>query len=155
VTALPERDRDDTGRARNARRRDDLGRPLPRGAAGHLPYDGPALPPDETLDLAQQLLDSGRPFTAHEVLEAAWKEAPEPEVELWRGLAQLCVGATHSRRGNATGARALLERASAALAGYEPAPPHRIDVAALRAWVAAALTGGADMGRPPPLRTAS
>ena len=31
---MPSRDRDDEGRARNARPRDALGRPLPHGAAG-------------------------------------------------------------------------------------------------------------------------
>ena len=53
---------------------------------------------------AQRLLDAGRPFQAHELLEAAWKRAPEGERQLWRALAQLAVGVTHALRGNATGA---------------------------------------------------
>ncbi len=66
--AAAARDRDAAGRARNARPRDGLGRPLPRGAAGdeRIP-DDLVLPPPEALRLAQQLLDEGRPFHAHEV----------------------------------------------------------------------------------------
>jgi len=96
-TSLP-RDRDQAGRARNARPRDVLGRPLPRGADGEptMPADL-ALAPAESLALAQRLLDEGRAFHAHEVLEAAWKAAPAAERELWRGLAQIAVGLTHAR----------------------------------------------------------
>src|SRR5215472_6931937 len=83
-----EQDRDPAGRPRNARPRDGLGRPLPRGQTGEerIP-DDLAVPPDEALSLAQRLLDSGRPFHAHEVLEASWKAAPPGERELWKGLA--------------------------------------------------------------------
>src|SRR5215831_2904044 len=105
------RDRDPGGRPRNARPRDAFGRPLPRGAAGEqrIP-DDLAVPPEEALSMAQGLLDTGRPFHAHEVLEASWKAAPAAERELWRGLAQIAVGLTHVQRGNATGAAALLRR---------------------------------------------
>jgi len=66
------RDRDPAGRPRNARPRDAFGRPLSRGAAGEqrIP-DDLAVPPEEALSMAQGLLDSGRPFHAHEVLEAS------------------------------------------------------------------------------------
>src|SRR6185369_7947024 len=68
------RDRDAAGRPRSARPRDVTGRPLPRGAAGVPPVPEPAPgPPAELLDAAQRLLDDGRPFAAHETLEAAWK----------------------------------------------------------------------------------
>jgi hypothetical protein len=105
------RDRDPAGRARNARPRDEAGRPLPRGAVGveRVP-DDVILTPEETVREAQRLLDAGRPFHAHEVLEAAWKAAEPGERELWRGLAQLAVGLTHLQRGNARGAVALLQR---------------------------------------------
>ncbi|GAA4239399.1 hypothetical protein GCM10022254_59360 [Actinomadura meridiana] len=86
------------------------------------------LPPAEALVEAQHLLDADRPFHAHEVLEAVWKAAPEAERELWRGLAQVAVGITHLRRGNAQGAEALLSRAADHLIPYENAPPHGIDV---------------------------
>ncbi|MFW6091310.1 MAG: DUF309 domain-containing protein [Actinomycetota bacterium] len=130
-----DRDRDPTGRARNARPRDDLGRPLPRGAEGvdGVP-EGLTLPPDESLAEAQRLLDAGRAFHAHEVLEGTWKAAPDAERELWRGLAQLAVGLTHARRGNATGAARLLERGADRVANYIDDPPHDIDAAGLAAW---------------------
>lgn len=86
------------------------------------------MPPAEALAEAQRLLDDDRPFHAHEVLEAVWKAAPEPERELWRGLAQVAVGITHLRRGNTRGAQALLSRAAERLVPYETAPPHGIDV---------------------------
>jgi uncharacterized protein len=105
------RDRDAAGRARNARPRDAAGRPLPRGGAGveRVP-DDLVLTAEETVDEAQRLLDTGMPFHAHEVLEAAWKAAAPAERELWRGLAQVAVGLTHLQRGNARGAAALLRR---------------------------------------------
>ena len=117
--APPGRDRDEAGRARNARPRDGLGRPLERGDLGEptLP-DGVVLPPAQTLDMAQRLLDSGRPFHAHEVLEASWKAAPAAERDLWQGLAQLAVGLTHARRGNAAGAATLLRRGAERVARY-------------------------------------
>jgi len=134
----PARDRDPAGRPRNARPRDGLGRPLPRGQAGadRVPEDL-SLPPAEALALAQDLLDSGRPFDAHEVLEASWKQAPEPERELWRGLAQVAVGLTHAQRGNARGAVTLLRRGAEWVGGYAAAPPHGIDAAG----IARACTG--------------
>ena len=127
------RDRDETGRARNARPRDAYGRPLPRGEEGEerVPDDY-APTPSEALTEAQRLLDADRPFHAHEVLEAAWKSAPEPERELWQGLAQLAVGFTHVRRGNAQGARSLLRRAADRVGAYDPAP-HTIAATALAA----------------------
>ena len=58
----------------------------------------------EAAELGGRLLAEGRPFHAHEVFEAAWKSTPAPEREFWRGLAQIAVGLTHARRGNARGA---------------------------------------------------
>jgi uncharacterized protein len=132
------RDRDSGGRARNTRPRDALGRPLPRDAAGEpqLP-DQPALPPDAALGLAQQLIDSGRTFSAHEVLEASWKAAPPAERELWQGLAQVAVGLTHAQRGNARGAAALLRRGAQRVAGYAVSPPHGIEAADVASRAAA------------------
>ncbi len=124
-----ERDRDAAGRPRNARPRDSLGRPLARDAAG-LPVmpDGLDVTPDWALATAQQLLDDGRPFHAHEVLEAAWKSAPPAERNLWQGLAQLAVGLTHALRGNAHGAAALLRRGAGRLRGYSGTCPHGVAV---------------------------
>ncbi|WP_307829653.1 DUF309 domain-containing protein [Antrihabitans stalagmiti] len=123
-----ERDRDEDGRARSSRPRDALGRPLPPGSEGveRIP-DDLDLPPAETLTYAQDLLDRGLAFNAHEVLEAAWKNGPQSERELWQGLAQLAVGITHIQRGNVKGALTLLRRAELRLANEGEAPPHQID----------------------------
>ena len=130
------RDRDPGGRARNARARDDLGRPLAEREPGAA-EDEIALPPEAAIDRAQELLDAGQPFTAHEILEAVWK-ATDIERDLWRGLAQLAVGITHALRGNEIGAAALLRRAAESLAPYDATSPHDVDVAGLRQWAVAA-----------------
>jgi len=140
------RDRDASGRPRNARPRDALGRPLPPGTPGvpTMP-DDLNVTPSEALSQAQRLLDDGFPFHAHEVLEAAWKAAPDDERELWRGLAQMAVGLTHARRGNATGAARLLLRSADRLAGYADTAPHDIAVTGLIGWAresAARITDG-------------
>jgi uncharacterized protein len=128
------RDRDPLGRPRNARPRDALGRPLPRTGAGQSALaDEAALPPAEALASAQQLLDAGRPFHAHEVLEAAWKAAPADERDLWQGLAQIAVGLTHAQRGNARGAAALLRRGADRISGYPAPGPHDVDTGGLLA----------------------
>jgi len=113
------RDRDVSGRPRNARPRDALGRPLGRGAAGEpgTPDDF-HLPPSAALAEAQRLIDAGRPFHAHEVLEASWKAAPAPERDLWQGLAQIAVGLTHAQRGNSRGAVTLLVRGADRIRPY-------------------------------------
>ena len=149
-----DRDRDQAGRARSARPRDGLGRPLPHDAADATGWDSAAgatgwdgatastgavervpddlvLPPLESLAEAQRLLDAGRPFHAHEVLEGSWKAAPEHERELWQGLAQLAVGLTHRARGNPVGAARLLERGATRVAAYSNEAPYGIDVTGL------------------------
>lgn len=127
------RDRDVDGRARQARPRDELGRPLPYGAAGVEPVSEEPLPPAETLDLARRLVAEGRPFAAHEVLEVRWKTCPVAERELWQGLAQLCVGLTHAARGNRVGAERLVERAAGRLADYDATggPAYGLDLVEL------------------------
>ncbi|MEU1195135.1 DUF309 domain-containing protein [Streptomyces sp. NPDC005813] len=133
------RDRDTGGRARNARPRDGLGRPLPYGADGvERQPEGVVRTPEETVAEAQALLDAGKPFHAHEVFEDAWKSGPEDERALWRGLAQLAVGLTHAARGNVTGGARLLRRGAggttdwAALTGRER--PYGMDLGELSAW---------------------
>jgi predicted metal-dependent hydrolase len=128
------RDRDEGGRPRQARPRDKLGRPLPYGAEGVEPVSEDPLPPLETVRFAIELLDQGRPFSAHEVFEARWKDAPGAEHDLWQGLAQLCVGLTHALRGNATGAGRLLERGNGRLERYTAAggPTYGLDLAEFR-----------------------
>jgi len=129
---MAERDRDESGRPRSTRPRDPLGRPLPQGSLGvpRIP-DDLELPPAETLAYAQDLLDRGMAFNAHEVLEAAWKNGPHDERMLWQGLAQLAVGITHVQRGNIKGAISLFRRASARLAHDDRAARYAIDAAGL------------------------
>lgn len=116
-----DRDRDAAGRARNARPRDGLGRPLSFEQADSAVA---AMPDDLVLDgwaaarLGGELLRAGRPFHAHEVFEASWKSGPPAERELWQGLAQLAVGLTHAHRGNARGAVTLLRRGTARVRAY-------------------------------------
>lgn len=145
------RDRDESGRPRSARPRDELGRPLARSDHHERLADAPALPPVPALDEAQRLLDAGQPFAAHEVLEAVWKSTTGPERALWRGLAQLAVGLTHSARGNDTGAKALLQRAADTLAPVENRP-FGVPVADLRRWALATTAGDGSAGAMPALR---
>lgn len=130
---MSDRDRDAAGRARQDRPRDALGRPLPYGSTGVEPVGEDALPPAETLDRARELLDAGRPFSAHEVLEARWKAGPDEERALWQGLAQVCVGLTHEARGNAMGAVTLLERGATNLEDYSAgdSPTYGLDLASV------------------------
>lgn len=130
-----DRDRDSEGRARNARARDGLGRPLSRGSSG-VPrqVEGVVRSPEQTLIEAQQLLDAGRPFHAHEVFEDAWKSARDRHAPLWKALAQLAVGVTHQLRGNQVGAVRLLQRAAAGLEPYVADPPYGLNLQQLCEW---------------------
>ncbi len=128
---MAERDRDQSGRASNSRQRDALGRPLAYGVEGvpRIPEDLD-LSPQGYLRYAQDLLDDGLAFHAHEVLEAAWKSAPDDERSLWQGLAQLAVGITHIQRGNIRGAATVLKRAAGRIGEFGQAP-YRIDATGL------------------------
>lgn len=156
------RDRDPAGRPRNARPRDALGRPLDRfddsesesgsdsdsgtgsgygsgsgSGEDRIPDDLVLAGPDAAR-LADELLRAGRPFHAHEVLEASWKTGPAGERDLWQGLAQVAVGLTHARRGNARGAVALLSRGAQRVRAYQaaalsPAGPYGMDLTAFLA----------------------
>jgi uncharacterized protein len=129
---MSNRDRDPAGRARNARPRDAQGRPLPRGAQGiDVVAEDVTLSPVAAVHTAQQLIDDGYPFYAHEVLEGVWKASAAPQRELWQGLAQLAVGLTHVQRGNSKGAEALLRRSADRIEPYAAAPPHGLDVTGL------------------------
>jgi uncharacterized protein len=149
VREPPERDRDESGRPRSTRPRDALGRPLPRGSQGIAPIpDDLKLPPAETLGYAQELLDRGLAFNAHEVLEAAWKNGPHNERMLWQGLTQLAVGITHIQRGNVNGAITLLRRASTRLAQVDRPAPYAVDADGLVRYADALihdLDGGAEI----------
>ncbi|MFD6417889.1 DUF309 domain-containing protein [Streptomyces sp. NPDC060194] len=147
------RDRDERGRARNARPRDGLGRPLPYGVEGvERQPEGVVRAPAESVAEAQALLDAGRPFHAHEVFEDAWKSGRAEDRELWRGLAQLAVGLTHAARGNRTGGARLLRRGAAALAPRAADGPYGMDVAGLLRWAEEAARAAEDgLTAPPPM----
>ncbi|KLI98628.1 DUF309 domain-containing protein [Streptomyces albidoflavus] len=136
------RDRDAEGKARNARPRDGLGRPLPYGAPG-VPRapEGVVRTAEASVDEAQELLRAGRPFHAHEVFEDAWKSGPAEQRALWRGLAQTAVGLTHAARGNTTGGARLLRRGADEVerwAGSAGAPaPGGLDADGVVAWARA------------------
>lgn len=121
------------GREHRIRPRDALGRPLPYGAVGVEPVSDEALPPQETLSKAYALVDQGRAFSAHEVLEARWKACPDDERDLWQGLAQLCVALTHDARGNPVGRDRLLARGRGRLADQAArgGPDHGLDLTAI------------------------
>ena len=116
-----------------SRARDAAGRPVPAGSPDAVePVPEQALPPAEALALARALLAEGRPFFAHDVLEARWKVAPADERDLWQGLAQVCVGLTHLQRGNRVGGVRLLRRGADRLAGWSGGGhSHGVDVAAV------------------------
>jgi hypothetical protein len=129
---------------------------LEYGAAGVTRQpEGEARTAEQTISTAQELLDAGRPFHAHEVFEDAWKSArgehPNNDVaDLWKGLAQAAVAETHRLRGNPAGAQRLRERAGSLLAAYRADPPYGLDLDGICAWAALA-----EPGPMPPLRPAS
>ena len=123
MSAPGNRDRDAAGRARNARPRDGLGRPLPRSAETNVERvpDDLEISGPEAAELGASLLAQARPFHAHEVFEAAWKTGSAEDRELWQGLAQIAVGITHARRGNPRGAVSLLRRGAGRVRDYATA----------------------------------
>jgi hypothetical protein len=84
--------------------------------------------------MAQSLLDSGRAFSAHEVLEAVWKAAPCRRTGPLAGSRTDLCRITHAQRGNATGAARLLDRGIDRLRHYAANPPHRVDVSGSLDW---------------------
>ena len=132
------------------RARDAAGRPVPVGSPEAVePVPEQALPPAEALALARELLALGRPFFAHDVLEARWKVAPTAERDLWQGLAQVCVGLTHLQRGNAVGGVRLLRRGADRLAAAPVPEDHGVDVPAVVA-AARAHADAVEAGREGP-----
>jgi len=155
MASPPARDRDAAGHARNARPRDRLGRPLPRGSQG-VPTvaEDTVLSVPDSIRQAQVYLDTDMPFHAHEVLEQAWKSSQGEQAQVLRAATQTAVGLTHWSRGNAKGARALWRRAHDSLGPLAPGsvPDARIaglSVAGLLSWLDDALdnTGEQDLPR--------
>lgn len=132
------------GRPRQARPRDELGRPLPYNSVGVPPVPEQALPAAQTIALARELVEQGRPFSAHEVLEARWKACPPQERDLWQGLAQICVGLTHEGRGNEVGAATLINRGSDRLISYldQGGPCYGLELPVIIAWARLKASSG-------------
>jgi hypothetical protein len=106
--------------------------------------------PAQACDECRRLLDEGRPFAAHEVFEAMWKQSDDPsERALWRGLAQLMVGLTHFQRGNRVGAATLLERGAESLPGDQGPHPRSVDARPWAAWGTEAAALVREGGHPP------
>lgn len=137
---MPDRDRNEHGRAENQRPRDRTGRPLPYDTAETaLTEDWEYDSVDEALAIAVELWDQERYFEAHECLEDVWHHAPEDEREFWKGVIQVAVGCVHHQRGNATGSTTLLGRAARRLGGY-PDVHHGIDVEELVTFCSGAIS---------------
>ena len=112
------RDRDTSGRPKNARPRDALGRPLPRGAENVMPEEPLPDDPERLLDIGIEHFNAGRFFQAHETWETAWHPSPADERNFWQGMTQVAVGFTHYQRGNPKGAVTLLQRGARKIASY-------------------------------------
>jgi uncharacterized protein len=94
------------------------------------------------------LIRAGEYFTAHEVLEDAWRAADESERDYFQGLVHVAVAWYQAGRRNEVGCERQLEKALRRLGPYAPA--HRgLDVEALLASVEAARGRFPDL--PPPL----
>lgn len=143
---MPDRDRNEAGRAENQRPRDRTGRPLAYDTdepdlAEDFDYDTV----DEALAIGVALWDQERFFEAHECLEDVWHHAPEEDREFWKGVIQVAVGCVHHQRGNPTGCRTLWARAAARLDDY-PDVHHGIDVEQLATFCRGAIAAVADAG---------
>jgi predicted metal-dependent hydrolase len=96
-----------------------------------------------------RLFDRKKFFEAHELFEQLWKseEADAADRDFWKAITQVCVGFCHVQRGNASGARSVLDRAARKLDRY-PSAPRSIDAQALAASarsVARKLAAGANL----------
>jgi predicted metal-dependent hydrolase len=118
VPSRSDRDRDRAGRAKNARPRDVLGRPLARGAENAITDEELPADPERLLDIGIDHFNAHRFFQAHETWETAWHASPSDERDFWQGLTQVAVGFTHYQRGNPKGSVTLLQRGARKLEKY-------------------------------------
>lgn len=106
----------------------------------------PGIP--EEIWRAAALFNAGLFFECHEYLEDVWRAAPASERAFYHGLVQAAAGCYHLEKGNAHGARTLIQKAVAKLEPYAPA--HRgVAIAAFLAGLRRVL-GRVD--RVPPAR---
>jgi len=92
-----------------------------------------------------QLFDEGHYWEAHEALEAAWKDEPQPVRFLYQGILQAGIIYLQIERGNFQGMAKMAERCKKWL---RPWPEHcrGVDVSQLRADVAAAVAEAGRLG---------
>ena len=79
----------------------------------------------EAAMLADQLLRRGGRSMRTRSSRRRGSPARRSERDLWQGLAQIAVGLTHARRGNARGAVALLRRGAQRVRAYQDQPADR------------------------------
>ena len=106
--------------------------------------------PDVAAALARgvRLFNLGRYMAAHEVWEAAWRDAAAEERGFFEALVQLAAGLhLRTRRGGTRGAVHLLSRGLATLEEYVPVA-HDVDVQRLVADFTAYVDWIRDLGRP-------
>ena len=141
----PRRDRDVAGRPKNARPRDALGRPLPRGAENAMEEEELPADPDRLLDIGIEHFNARRFFQAHETWETAWHPSPADERDFWQGMTQVAVGFTHYQRGNPKGSATLLQRGARKIAKngevYKGVPEAALAAAARKAAAAIERAG--------------
>ncbi len=112
------------------RPRDRFGRPLPWGSISEIALeDYASLSLEENRALGVAHFNAGRFFQAHEAWEESWRKAEgTDDEEFFKGLAQLGAAYTHYARGNAHGARVLLERALERIGSHD-SPRGGMDIA--------------------------
>jgi predicted metal-dependent hydrolase len=118
--AKPGRPRNPDAPPKPGRPRDELGRPLSRGATNLLHLeDYDSLSVEENHRLGIDHFDAQRFFPAHEAWETCWKQSKgTPDSEFFKGLSQLGAGYVHLLRGNPHGAHTLLRRGAGRIASY-------------------------------------
>ncbi|MEX1143377.1 MAG: DUF309 domain-containing protein [Anaerolineales bacterium] len=92
-----------------------------------------------------ELFDSGHYWEAHEALEAAWKDETGPQRYLYQGILQVGVVYLQIERNNFIGMAKMFERCQKWLRPW-PNQCRGIDVAQLRADVAAAVAAAGQLG---------
>jgi predicted metal-dependent hydrolase len=91
----------------------------------------PAPDPTAALGRGVRLFNLGRYLAAHEIWEAAWREAADEDRTFFEALVQLAAGLhLRTRRGGTRGAEHLISQALATLEELAPAR-HGLDVARL------------------------
>jgi predicted metal-dependent hydrolase len=94
----------------------------------------------EAVDEWRRLVERREFFAAHEVLEAHWLRAAEPDRTFLKGLIHVAVALHHLASGNAHGARVKCRSALGYLEGY-PDRYAGLDLPHLRAELEAVFSG--------------